>query len=52
MKGDIGVINYTITQIIHEAIASYIIKYLTERYNDNLLRPSKLNLDENNRGMK
>ena len=45
-------VNFTLTQLIHDAIPSFIIKYLPERYNDNLIRPSKLTLDENLRVMK
>ena len=43
---------YTITKIIHDTIPSYRIDYLPERYNENLLLPTKLSLDENNRVMK
>ena len=43
---------YTITEIIHDTIPSYRIDYLPERYNENLLLPSKLTLDENNKIMK
>ena len=43
---------YTITEVIHDAIPSYRIGYLPERYNENLLLPSKLTLDENNHVMK
>ena len=43
---------YTITEIIHDTIPSYRIDYLPERYNENLLLPTKLSLDENNRVMK
>ena len=43
---------YTITEIIHDTIPSYSIDYLPERYNENLLLPSKLTLDENNQIMK
>ena len=43
---------YTITQIFHDTIPSYRIEYLPERYNENLLLPTKLSLDENNRVMK
>ena len=37
---------YTITEIIHDTIPSYRIEYLPERYNANLLLPTKLNRDE------
>ena len=43
---------YTITEVIHDTIPSYRIDYLPERYNENLLLPSKLTLDENNQIMK
>ena len=43
---------YTITEIIHDTIPSYRIDYLPERYNENLLLPTKLSLDENNQIMK
>ena len=43
---------YTITEVIHDNIPSYRIDYLPERYNENLLLPTKLSLDENNQVMK
>ena len=43
---------YTITEVIYDTIPSYRIDYLPERYNQNLLLPSKLTLDENNQIMK
>ena len=43
---------YTITEVIHDIITSYRIDYLPERYNENLLLPTKLSLDENNQIMK
>ena len=43
---------YTITEVIHDTIPSYRIDYLPERYNENLLLPSKLSLEENNQIMK
>ena len=42
---------YTITEIIHDTIPSYKIDYLSERYKENLLLPSKLTLEENNQVM-
>ena len=42
---------YTITEVIHDTIPSYRINYLPERYNENLLLPTKLTLDENNQVM-
>ena len=35
---------YTITEVIHGTIPSYRINYLPERYNENLLLPTKLSL--------
>ena len=43
---------YTITEVIHDTIPSYRIDYLPERYNENLILPTKLSLDENNQIMK
>ena len=43
---------YTITEIIHNTIPPYRINYLPERYNENLLLPTKLTLVENNQVMK
>ena len=43
---------YTITEVIHDAIPSYRINYLPERYNENLSLPTKLSLEENNQVMK
>ena len=43
---------YTIIEIIHATIPSYRKDYLPERYNENLLLPTKLTLDENNQVMK
>ena len=43
---------YTITEVIHDTIPSYRNDYLPERYNENLLLPTKLSLDENNHVMK
>ena len=43
---------YKITEIIHDTIPSYRIDYLPERYNENLLPPTKLTLEQNNQGMK
>ena len=43
---------YTITEVIHDTIPSYRIDYLPERYNENLLLPTKLSLGENNQVMK
>ena len=40
---------YTITEVIHDTIPSYRIEYLPERYNETLLLPTKLSLDENNK---
>ena len=43
---------YTVTEVIHDTIPSYRIDYLPERYNQNLLLPNKLSLEENNHVMK
>ena len=43
---------YTITEVIHNTIPSYRLKYLPERCNENLLLPTKLSLEENNLVMK
>ena len=43
---------YTITEIIHDSVPLYRIEYLPERYNENLLVPTRLTLDENNEVMK
>ena len=43
---------YTITEIIYDTIPSYRIDYLPERYNQNLLLPTKLSLEENNQVMR
>ena len=43
---------YTITEVIHDTIPSYRIDYLPERYNENLLLPTKLSFEENKKIMK
>ena len=43
---------YAITEIVNETIPSYRIDYLPERYNENLLLPTKLSLEQNNQVMK
>ena len=43
---------YTNTEIIHDTVPSYRLDYLSERYNENLLLPTKLSLEENNQVMK
>ena len=43
---------YTITEIIHDNIPSYRLNYLPERYNEYLLLPTKLSLEENKQVMK
>ena len=53
-KGDSTNYNYklyTKTEIIHDIIPSYRIDHLPGRYNENLLLPTKLSLDENNQVM-
>ena len=42
---------YTITEVIHDTIPSYRLDYLPERYNENLLVPTKLSLEENTQVM-
>ena len=43
---------YTITEVIHDTIPSYRINYLPERYNEYLLLPTKLSLEQNKKIMK
>ena len=43
---------YTITEVTHNSVASHRIDYLPERYNENLLLPTTLSLEENNQVMK
>ena len=43
---------YTITEILHKTLPSYRINCLPERYNEHLLRPTKLTLEENKKVMK
>ena len=43
---------YTITEVIHDTIPSYRLDYLPERYNEKLLLPTKLTLEQNNQVMK
>ena len=43
---------YTITEVIHDTIPSYRIDFLPEGYNENLLLPTKLTLEQNNKIMK
>ena len=43
---------YTKTEVTHDTILSYRIDYLRERYNENLIIPTKLSLEENNQFMK
>ena len=38
---------YTITEVLHNTLTSYRLNYLTDRYNRNLLLPTKLSLDAN-----
>ena len=44
--------SYTITEVLYDTIPSYRIEYLPERFNENLLLPTKLSLEENNQFMK
>ena len=43
---------FTKTEVNHDTIPSYRINYLPERYNENLLLPTKLSLEQNNQFMK
>ena len=43
---------FSITEVIHDTIPSYRLNYLPERYNQNLLLPTKLSLEQNNQVMK
>ena len=43
---------YTKTEVIDDQIPSYGINYLSRRYNENLLLPKNITLDENNQVMK
>ena len=43
---------YTITEVIHHTILWYRIRYLPERYIENLLGSTKLSLDENDKVLK
>ena len=43
---------YIFTEIIYDTIPSYRSDYLPERYNEHLLLPTKLSLEENNHIMK
>ena len=43
---------YTVTEILYNTIPKYRIDYLPERYNENILLPTKLTLEENNEVMK
>ena len=54
-KGDstnYSYILYTITEVNHDTILSYRIDYLPERYNGNVLLPTKLTLEQNKQVMK
>ena len=54
-KGDSTNYSYkvnTVTEVLHDSVPSYRFNYLPERHNENLLLPTKLTLDENNRVMK
>ena len=42
---------YMITEVIHETIPSYHIDFLPERYNQSILKKSKLTLGENDHVM-
>ena len=47
-KGRADWLSELLTEVIHDTIPSYRINYLPERYNERLLLPTKLSLDENN----
>ena len=54
-KGDSTYYSYilhTTTEVSRDTIATYRINHLPERYNQNLLLPTKLTFDENNQVMK
>ena len=38
---------YKITEVVHDTIPSYRMNHRPERYNQNLLLPTKLSLEEN-----
>ena len=43
---------YSETEVIHNTIPSYQIDYSPERYNENLIMPTKLSLEQNKKIMK
>ena len=43
---------YPKTEVIMTTIPSYRLNYLPERYNENLILPTKLSLEQNNQVMK
>ena len=43
---------YKITEVLYNTLPSYGLNYFPKRYNENLLLPTKLSLDENNKVMK
>ena len=43
---------YIITEVIHDTNPSYRLNYLPERYNESLLLPTKLSLEQNNQFLK
>ena len=43
---------YTITEVINDTMAAYRIDSLPERYNENLLLPTKLSPEQNDKVMK
>ena len=43
---------YTLTEIIHDTTPSYRLNYLPGRYNQKLLLPTKMSLDQNNQVLK
>ena len=43
---------YTVTEVIHDTTPSYRVNYLPERFEENLLLPTKLSLEQNIQFMK
>ena len=43
---------YTITEILYNTNPSYRTEYLTERYNESVLLPTKLSIEQNNQVLK
>ena len=43
---------YTVTEVLYNTIPSYRTEFLPEKYNENVLLPTKITLEENNEVMK